>query len=174
MKKSVIAFDIGGTNMRCALVRKNKIVDYVQVPTPKTKDNFIKKMEEFIKKFDSPKVHGIGIGIAGSVNKGKLINAPNLPVKHFDFKKHFQKKFRKTVEVANDASCFALAELELGSKLDNFILITIGTGIGGGIIANGKIYHGSGYGVELGHIIVRKKAWNPLCPKQKKPRKLKL
>ena len=65
-----------------------------------------------------------------------------------------EKKFKKPVEVANDADCVALSEAKYGCKKKNFFILTLGTGIGGGIIIDGKLYTGQGYGGELGHIIL--------------------
>lgn len=162
MGKSVIAFDIGGTSIRASIVKNNKIIEHVKIPTPKDKKKFLESIEELIDKFNSKKISGIGIGIAGLVKDGKIGNAPNLALKNFDLKKYLQNKYKKKVEIANDAECFALAESKLGVKKDNFILLTFGTGIGGGIIINGEIYNGQGFGGEFGHMNFSGKHWEAL------------
>ena len=71
-------------------------------------------------------------------------------------KKILEKRFRKKTEVENDVNCLALAETKFGCRKKNFIVLTLGTGIGGGIIINGKLYKGQSYAGELGHIIIDK------------------
>ena len=87
MARQIVALDIGGTSMRVALVHKNKILRYIQIPTPKTKKEFLKKLYWLIESVNSRKVKGIGIGIAGPLSDGKILNAPNIPLKNFDLKK---------------------------------------------------------------------------------------
>lgn len=168
MKDKVIALDIGGTYMRCAIVKRGKIISYEKISTPKNKKLFLKKLVELIKNFDSKEIKGIGIGIAGPIKNGVVKNPPNLPIKNFDLKKYLSKKFKKIIEIKNDAVCSSLAELKFGCKKNNFILITIGTGIGGGIIINGKEYSGQGYAGELGHIYLGEKDWENLWKKTRK------
>jgi len=100
------------------------------------------------------RVKGIGIASPGPLKDGIIKNPPNLPLRNFNLKKYLQKKFKKRVEVANDADCVALAEKEYGCKKNNFIVLTFGTGVGGGIVLNGGLYKGEGYGGEPGHIIL--------------------
>lgn len=159
MKNKTIAFDIGGTSIRAAIVDKGKIYNYQQIKTPKTKLLFLKKIEELIRNLNSEDISGIGIGIASPLKNGIIKNPPNLPLKNFNLKKFLEKKFKKRVEIKNDAGCFALAESRKNLKYKNFILLTIGTGIGGGIIINREEYRGNGYGAEFGHIYIRGREW---------------
>lgn len=158
----VIAFDIGGTSTRIAIVENYKIKKYVSVPTPKERNLFIKTIEDLIEDFLDSSVEGIGIGIASPIKNGKIMNAPNLALKNFDLKKHLEKKFKVKVGVKNDAGCVALAESKIGFKKNNFLIITLGTGIGGGIVANGVEYRGEGFGAEFGHIFIRGVEWESL------------
>ncbi len=157
MKDKVIALDIGGTYMRCAVVKENKIFRYEKVETPRDEKLFLKKIIELIKKYDSDNVNGIGVAIAGPVKNGVVENPPNLPIKNFDLKKYLFKHFKKRIEVKNDGVCSSLAELKFGGRKNNFILLTFGTGIGGGIIINGKEYSGEGAAGEFGHIYLEGK-----------------
>ncbi|MCH7850248.1 MAG: ROK family protein [Nanoarchaeota archaeon] len=156
-----IAMDIGGTHMRVALVRGKKIVKKKIVDTPKTKTAFLNILCGLIDLYNSSKVVGIGIGIAGPVRNGKVFDGPNLPLKNFDMKKYIERKYKKRVEIANDVDCFALSELKLGSRKKNFIFIAFGTGIGGGIVRGGKLYVGNGYASEFGRMKLgsKKKSW---------------
>ncbi|MCK5149622.1 ROK family protein [Candidatus Pacearchaeota archaeon] len=154
MKKEVIAVDLGGTNLRVALVKNNKIIKYIKNKTPKEKQKLLTKLCDSIKQLTNKNIKGIGVAYAGIVEKGVIKKTPNLPLKNFNLKKFIQNKFKINVEIENDANCTALAEEKLGIKKKNFIVLTLGTGIGGGIIINGKLYSGKGYGAELGHIIL--------------------
>ena len=165
MRDEVIVFDIGGTSMRSALMKNNQILKYASIPTPKTKAEFLEKIVEFIDGFNSSNVKGIGIGIAGPVKDGVIKNAPNLVLKNFDLRKYLMKKYHKRVEIKNDAECFTIAELKKGSRLRNFLLITVGTGIGGGIVIDGKDYRGMGYGAEFGHMYIQDEQWETLWKK---------
>jgi len=153
--KKVIAIDLGGTNLRVALVQNNKITNYVKRLTPKTKKELLKVMYESIDILMSKDVKGIGVSSAGPLKDGIIKNPPNLPLRNFDLKNALKKRFRKRVEVENDANCVAIAELKIGCKKKNFFILTLGTGIGGGVIINGNLYSGEGYGGELGHIILQ-------------------
>jgi len=158
MADKVIAVDLGGTNLRVSLVqivgKKRKILQYNKKPTPKTVDEIVNKMAEMIAEFDGKDVKGIGIASPGPLKDGIIKNPPNLPFRDFNLRKAIQEKFKKKVVVEHDAKCVAIAESKLGYRSTDFIMITVGTGIGGGIFVNGKLYKGEGYGGEIGHIIL--------------------
>lgn len=169
MDGKVIAFDIGGTSIRCGLVRNNKILKFVQCETPKSRKLFLNKICEFIEGFMDGDVAGIGIGFPAPVKDGIVKNPPNVNLNNFNLKKYLEKKFGKIVEVANDVDCVALAELRMGVKKKNFFVIALGTGIGGGVVVDGELYHGGGgYGSELGHILIRGKDFESLWKGTKK------
>jgi len=150
----VIAIDLGGTNLRVSLVKNNKIINYTKSSTPKTKKELIDLMFKNIDFLIDKEVVGIGVASAGPLENGIIKNPPNLPLKNYNIKAALEKRFRKKVEVCNDAHSVALAELHLGVKKKNFIVLTLGTGVGGGIIIDGKLYEGQGFGGEMGHIIL--------------------
>ncbi len=152
MRGDVIGVDIGGTNMRFGLVKNNKIIDFVKMPTPKIREEILNVLTENITALMSKKVKGIGIASPGPLINGVIKNSPNLPFDDFDLKGFLKKKFKIRVEVENDANCAALAEAKLGVKKKNFFVLTIGTGVGGGVIINRKLYDERGPGAELGHI----------------------
>lgn len=154
MKKKVVAVDIGGTNIRVALVQGKKISNYTKVPTPKTKEGFMDVLTETIDRVVTKDVKAIGVGSPGPLNHGVIKNPPNLPLRNFNLKKFLEKKFKKRVVIENDAGCVALAEAVYGVKKKNFVILTLGTGVGGGVIINGKLYRGKGNAGELGHMII--------------------
>ena len=85
---------------------------------------------------------------------GNNINPTKCAFANYNFEVAFEKKFGVPAVVKNDADCVAYAELMMGYRRKNFILLTLGTGIGGGVIIEGKLYRGNGYAGELGHIIL--------------------
>lgn len=164
-----MAFDVGGTSIRCGLVENNKILKFVQCNTPKTKKLFLDKICELAEDFMSKDVVGIGVGFPAPIKDGVVKNTPNLKLKNFNLKKYLEKKLKKRVEITNDVDCVALAELKIGIKKRDFFVIALGTGIGGGVVIDGKVYHGGGgYGSELGHIIVRGSDFESLWKKTKR------
>jgi len=172
----IIAVDLGGTNLRVALIKNNKILEYIKKNTPKEKNSLISEMEDSIAELmnkDVKGIKGIGVGSPGPLKNGIIKNPPNLPLKNFNLQKELEKRFKKKVVIENDAACVALAEARLGCKKKNFVILTFGTGVGGGIIINKKVYHGQGYGGELGHLMLEKeksfeKLWQETREKMKK------
>lgn len=154
MKDKIIAVDLGGTNLRVSLVRNNKILKYMKDKTPKNKKELVNLLFRKIESLMDKEIMGIGVSSAGPLKDGIIINPPNLPLKNYNIKADLKKRFKVRVEVGNDANCVALAESKFGVKKKNFIILTLGTGIGGGIIIDGKLYGGQGFGGELGHIIL--------------------
>jgi glucokinase len=162
-REKAIAFDIGGTSIRCGLVRGKKILKLNQCDTPKTRKLFLEKIVEMGNEFMTDDVVGVGVGFPSLVKDGAVKNPPNVKLENFDLKKYLEGKFGKRVEIANDVDCVALAELKLGIKRKNFFVIALGTGIGGGVVIDGELYHGgSGYGSELGHITIDGKNFESL------------
>ncbi len=156
-----LGIDIGGTKIRAVLLdNKSKRIFAFNIETPNNKKVFFKNLEEEIKKvFQNHKVDGIGIGLPGIINakRGILIKAPHIQfLKNWQAKKFFL-KFNKNIEIENDSRCFALAEATLGAgrNFKNIVGLTIGTGIGGGIIIDEKVYYGENNSAgEFGHIII--------------------
>ena len=151
-----LTVDLGGTHLRVAIVEKAKILKLIEKETPKTKNDLLSELFKSIKECNSSEIKKIGISCAGFIDNGTIKVSPNLPLKNFNLKSHIQNKFKKRVEIENDANCVALAEAKYGVKKKNFFILTLGTGVGGGIIINGKLYKGLGGGGELGHIILNK------------------
>ena len=150
----IIAIDLGGTNTRVGLVQNNKVLKYIKEKTPENKKDLKKVLSGLIKGLMSKDIKGIGVASPGPLKNGIIKNPPNLPLRNFNIKKFLEDEFKVKVVVANDADCVAISELKLGSKKKNFIILTLGTGIGGGIVIGGEIYNGRGYGGELGHMIL--------------------
>ena len=100
-------------------------------------------------------ISGVGIGTPGIIRDGK-VNAVNIPFKDLDLNAAVEKRLNVPVKVSNDANCAALGEAICGSgnAARNLIMVSLGTGIGGGIIINNKIYEGKGSAGEIGHFSI--------------------
>ena len=159
--KCIIGVDLGGTNIKTGLVssdgriiKKYEAKTEAKKGTKKVISNIIKTINEV----KSEKIFGIGIGSPGPFDyKTGIITQPgNLPFRNVPLKKIIQSKFKIKTFLDNDANCFALAEAVFGQgkKYENVAGITLGTGIGGGIVLNKKIYHGRSNAAELGHMTI--------------------
>jgi glucokinase len=153
----LIGVDVGGTHIKAVRLQGKKILKTVDVPTPKDKKKIILVIKDVISELKVKGVKHIGIGIAGPIDRdtGKIY-PPNIPALHgVNFFKEFKYKIPVTIE--NDANCFVLAEQKMGAgkKHKHVLGITLGTGIGGGIVLNGKLYRGrDGAAGELGHMVI--------------------
>ena len=159
-----IGVDIGATKIDTALVSDYKIIKKIRVET-KAKSNKTKILNNIIttiKAVYTPQAKGIGVGIAGKVNqqKGIFVSGTNFDknFKNVNLNKILSSIFKRPVMIDNDANCFTLGEAIAGvaKKYHHVIGLTLGTGVGGGIVINKKIYHGKeGSAGELGHMIIK-------------------
>lgn len=159
-----IAVDLGGTNIKAAIVDKEKgIIEQTSTPTYADlgRDHLLDRIGSTIT--DLAKRHdviGIGMGLPGMVNLDQTIvrNPPNLPGwETVHAAEEISRRTDLVCRIENDANIAALGSLHfgVGKKFENFIIITLGTGVGGGIIINKKLYKGSmGMAGELGHVIL--------------------
>jgi len=157
MAEYKIAADLGGTHIRAALFRGSKVIKIVKKHTQAEKGkNFVVKniLNTLQEVKQDKKIIGIGIGSPGPISHGIIKNPPNLPFKSLNLKKVIKDKFKVKTVVENDANCAALAEARIGVKKKNIVLITLGTGIGTGIIINNELYTGTGFASEAGHMII--------------------
>src|SRR3989338_6641298 len=159
---NIIGIDLGGTNIKTGLVSPTgKILKKYEMPTEARKGTktIIDNILSSIEKIKIGKISGIGIGSPGPMDfkKGMIINPVNLPFRNLPLKNIIQTKFKIKTCLDNDANCFALGEAIFGSgkKYENVVGITLGTGIGGGVIINKRIYHGRSNAAELGHMTIK-------------------
>jgi glucokinase len=168
LKNYALGIDIGGTSIKGAVFSiDGRVAFLTAMPTEAEKggkkvlDNVLFLIRALIDKHGTTKnVVGIGIGTPGSVNeKGIIIGgAQNLPGwEGTEIVKPIRKKSGLPVVVTNDALAMTLAEWRFGAGkgLDNIVCLVLGTGFGGGIVANGRMYKGAhGLAGELGHVSV--------------------
>lgn len=162
-----IGIDVGGTNVKIALVNEEgKIIYSNSVPTRAemgyeyTVNNIKQAIYDLLKetKLEAKDIEGIGFGFPGQVDykAGIVRNAPNIPGwVEVPIAKIFEDEFNIPTRVDNDVRCAALGELNYGAGkgCENLICITVGTGIGSGLIVNGKLVRGASNAAgEIGHI----------------------
>ena len=167
MEKYVFGIDIGGTTVKCGLFTvKGELLEKWEIPTrtenngaailPDVADTVMKKIQE--KGLAKEEIAGIGIGVPGPVNEqGEVPGAVNLHWGYVNLAGDMEKMTGLRVKAGNDANVAALGEMWKGggAGCQSIVMVTLGTGVGGGIINNGKIVTGAhGAGGEIGHIHV--------------------
>jgi glucokinase len=169
----LLGLDLGGTNIKGVLLdpKTLKTVHRLQVPTYAGRGAaaVIETMTQTVKelaaraKSENKRIAGLGIGSAGLVHQGTVRNSPNLPGWQgaVPLLRLLKAKLRKPplpLVIDNDANCFVLAESFCGAARGhrNVIGLTLGTGVGGGIMIGGRLYRGSTGGAgELGHVSIK-------------------
>lgn len=159
-----IGVDIGGTSIKAGVVDKSgKITLSLQIPTKNSPNACIESIISLIKdlieksNLTTNQIKGIGFGFPGMVNSktGVVDFLPNMKDwENIDFSSKIENAFGVKVKITNDANAHTLAEQKYGSAkgAKNVVMLTLGTGVGGGVIIDGKLYEGEGSkGAELGH-----------------------
>lgn len=172
-QKFIVGIDIGGTTINAILMdRKARIIKKIKVPTPKRKNDIIRKIVECAKyvmtSFNKKEIAGIGIGVPGPLNQKKdlILKPGNLPaLKYTKLPSIIQQKTNLKTVMENDAACATLAESRFGSckEAKSLVCLTLGTGVGGGIIINGRLYSGRGNAPEPGHLTIDKTGKKCTC-----------
>ena len=168
-KPYVVGIDIGGTNTVFGLVdARGTVVDVDKIKTGKYEkaedyvDAVCTGLEKLIEKNGGKdKVKGIGIGAPnGNYYTGTIEFAPNLPWKGIiPLARLFEERIGIPTALTNDANAAAIGEMTYGAArgMKNFIMITLGTGVGSGIVINGQMVYGcDGFAGELGHVTIRR------------------
>jgi glucokinase len=168
MDKLYIGIDLGGTFIKGGIVSGDgEILISDKVPTQSeggsavVAKNIAMLCEKLLaeKNIQKSEIVGIGMGVPGMIDSknGIVIYSNNLGWKDFEIGETLQSLVGLPVKIANDANVAALGETKFGcgKEYDNTILITLGTGVGGGIVIDGKLFEGyRGAGAELGHAVI--------------------
>jgi glucokinase len=157
-KQLYIGVDIGGTSMVAARFSESEMFEKAEVATgaERPAEEIMQSLFQAIRRVMSDEVVGIGIGAPGFMDgeTGEILLINNIPsFNGFSVKQAVEKEFKLPVFQSNDANCFALGEAWFGAgkPFKNLVGVTLGTGLGGGIIINRKIYTGLAGGAgELG------------------------
>ncbi len=168
MERFAVGADLGGTNLRVAAVAESgTILDRISLKTlpQQGRAAVIRELSEAVRELSgklsgSRALAGIGIGVPGIIylKTGMLRESPNLPGwENYPVRAEIESLVGSAVFLENDANAAALGEkwLGLGRNIDSLCMLTLGTGVGGGVVLDGKILHGFlGMAGELGHIVV--------------------
>lgn len=182
LKKSVrpyfVGIDVGGTNTKIGIVdNKGQTLTYVSIPTIEEEGpgGLIARAGQAIRQMMSDKgiavsdVHAAGLGTPGPMDipQGMILDPTNLPHwRFFPIRERLTAELQLPVAFTNDANAAAYGEFWVGSgrKYDSMIMLTLGTGVGGGIIVNGNAVEGvNSFGAECGHIIIDSRPDARLC-----------
>ncbi|MFB2564273.1 ROK family protein [Rhizobium sp. IMFF44] len=167
MADIAIGVDIGGTNIRAALVSaQGEILAKLSERTPTDPLLALERVIAMARTLDTPEVLGIGVGIPGrvDVDSREILSGGILNLSSVDFVKRLETALQKPVVIENDCSMALIAEMRIGGAkgYQNVAMLTIGTGIGGAVAHAGRIYHGHKAAGQLGHICVSQDG--PPCP----------
>jgi glucokinase len=160
LKRKIIGVDMGGTKIHAALISGTEIISECTLDTPakESEKAVIDRLIEAIQAVLQSDCEGIGIGVPSVVDakKGIVYNVVAIQSwKEVHLKEILENHFKIPVYINNDSNCFALGEKFFGKGIDaaNFVGVTIGTGLGSGIIIDNKLYHGVNTGAgEIGSI----------------------
>lgn len=161
MNDRLVVIDVGGTTIKYGLWNETtkKLSDKDSLYTPESLEEFYGVLKFITDRYEHLQVDGVGISIPGAVDqkRGVIEGISALPYIHgFPIKTGIESKLDMKVAMENDANCAALAELSSGvaQKMSNIIFMVIGTGVGGAVVVDRKILHGSHlYGGEFGMMI---------------------
>lgn len=149
MNTTLLGIDIGGTNLKIGRVENGKVVEetYKAVDKVATKEVILSSLFEAIDSVIKPNIIGIGVGVPGVVDPitGIIYDIQNIPAwEEVALKDILEQRYGLPISINNDANCFALGEkiFGKGKNYQNFIGLSIGTGIGAGVIINNRIYNG--------------------------------
>lgn len=148
-ERPILGLDIGGTTIKSGILIGNQLLDIRSFPTPsdESQEFILETIADVIESYIQYDFFAIGIGIPGLIDseEGIILNLANIPsFKKVYLKSYLEAKFNRPVFINNDANCFALGEYKFGKAkaFKNVIGITLGTGVGAGIIANQHLYCG--------------------------------
>ena len=158
----VVGVDIGGTKMGAGLVASDgALLDHLERRTPtESQAALLAGLEEAVQSLvDRSPVAAIGVGVPSRVDQvaHRVVGSVHIPLEGIDLAGHLSSHFRLPAAVDNDANVATVAEWQLGAGrgTSDMVMLTLGTGIGGGLILGSRPYRGTrGAGVELGHMVV--------------------
>ena len=163
---NILAIDIGGTMIKYGLVSSDGEIlstDKIETEAEKGLENILNKIDNIFKRYKENNPVGIAVSGTGQINGmiGKVIGGnPIIPNWiGTNLVKILEEKYNLPAVLENDVNCVALGEkwIGAGKDLSNFICLTIGTGIGGGIILNNQLFRGENFVAgEFGHILIKK------------------
>ena len=166
----VVGVDVGGTKVAVAPVEGAEAVAPVEAPTDLTSPvALLAGIEACVREVEqrSGMPDAIGVGVPSQIDyaSGQVLSSVNIPLEGVPLRDELGRRFGVPVYVDNDANCAALAEAQLveDAPAHELVMLTLGTGVGGGVVIDGRIFRGAtGLGAELGHVVVESNG--PHCP----------
>jgi glucokinase len=158
---NVIGVDVGGTKILAGLVgRDGSVATHRESPTPTDSEAaLLDALEGAVRELLDESVVAVGFGIPSRIDQrtGVALGSVNIPLVGVPFRDVMHERLQLPVAIENDANAAAIAEWKAGAArgANDMVMLTLGTGVGGGLILGGKPYRGSiGAGAELGHIVI--------------------
>jgi glucokinase len=156
-----IGVDLGGTKILAGVVaRDGTIVRRHERATPQdSQEAVVRELEAAVAELVGDEIAALGFGAPSPIDQvdGVVVECVNLPLKDFALRNHMSARFGLATGIENDANAAAIGEWRAGAGrgVDDLVMLTLGTGVGGGVIAGGRPFRGSrGTGVELGHVVI--------------------
>jgi glucokinase len=156
-----IGVDLGGTKILAGVVaRDGSVVRRHERATPQDAEaSVLRELEAAVEELMDDEVAAIGFGAPSPIDQidGLVVECVNLPLQDFALRDHMAARFGLPVGLDNDANAAAIGEWRAGAGrgVDDLVMLTLGTGLGGGVIAGGRPFRGfRGTGVELGHVVI--------------------
>lgn len=159
-----IGIDVGGTNLKAGLVNEaGEILAVSRIPLNfTTAQAFAETLADLSKQVlsqagvEAPQVASVGMGIPGAVEGGNVLYTANIPMRDVPLEALFRQHLDIPVTLANDADCAAAAEFLFGcgKGSSDFVMVTLGTGVGGGLILGGRLHTGKCCAGEVGHMVI--------------------
>ena len=157
-----IGVDLGGTKILAGVVDRDGLVDRREsCPTPvSSQDELFAALDEVVERLLGDDVGAVGFGIPSMIDQrsGRALHSIHVPLADVDFRDRMADRFGLPVGIDNDGNAAAVAEWRLGAGrgTSTLVVLTLGTGIGGGLILDGRPFRGSiGAGAELGHMVLQ-------------------
>jgi glucokinase len=156
-----IGVDVGGTKIAAGVIdRDGGIGPRLERPTPTgSQEDLLAGLDEMVEELRSEEVVAIGFGLPSTIDQrsGRAISSVHIPLADLDFRDRMRERFSLPVGIDNDANGATLAEWQIGAGRGTryMVMLTLGTGVGGGLVLDGKIYRGAvGAAAELGHMVL--------------------
>jgi glucokinase len=157
----VIGIDLGGTKTLGARIYENGDVErHHEIATPtNSQEELLAGIDGLVEELLDGDVKAVGFGIPSRIDQrtGRAVASVNIPLADLDFRDRMSERFGLPVGIDNDANAAAIAEWKIGAAqgANDVVMLTLGTGVGGGLILGGKPYRGfTGAGAELGHVVI--------------------
>jgi glucokinase len=160
MSDQFIGIDVGGTKIACATLQAGELSEsHLQHTSLDSSEQLLDQLIGAVEQARSPDTRAVGIGVPSLIEfeTGRIRSSVNIPLKDVPLRQLLTDRLGLPVYVENDASCAALAEAfhEGRMAVPHLVMFTIGTGVGGGLVLNGRLYRGAtGTASEVGHTIV--------------------